>query len=228
MGSDRQPSAPVTPAKKRRRSLGGLPGLVLIAGATTAAVSLVATITRDRIAANQSARALRTVAEVLPRGAYNNTPAQDITLLSDAALLGSPKLQPAYRARLDDSPAAAALTVTAPDGYIAPIQLLIGIDRAGNVIAVRTLNHQETPGLGDQIDIDKSAWIEQFSGRSLSGGNGMLALRRDGGNLDQISGATITSRAVGKAVRNALKYYAQNREQIFAPAGASETAADKP
>jgi Na+-translocating ferredoxin:NAD+ oxidoreductase subunit G len=210
------------PEKSRQRLLGGLLALVLIAGTTTAAVSLVATITRDRIAANQSARALRTVVEVLPRDAYNNSPDQDVTMLNNAALLGSPKPQPAYRARSDDSPAAVALTVTAPDGYIAPIKLLVGVDGEGNVIAVRALNHLETPGLGDQIDIGKSAWIEQFSGRSLSGGNGALALRRDGGDLDQISGATITSRAVSKAVRNALKYYAQNREQIFAPDSASE------
>jgi len=218
----------MAPGKSRQRLLGGLLGLVLIAGGTTAAVSLVATITRDRIAANQSARALRTVAEVLPRGAYNNSPDRDVKLLNDAALLGSPKPQPAYRARFDGSPTAVALTVTAPDGYISPIELLVGIDSEGNVIAVRALNHQETPGLGDQIEIDKSAWIEQFSGGNLAGGTGALALRRDGGDLDHISGATITSRAVSKAVRNALKYDAQNREQIFAPDAASETPADKP
>jgi electron transport complex protein RnfG len=228
MNNTNQPVTANEKAQARRRFTGGLLGLIIIAGGATAIVSLVASITRDRIAANQSARAMQIVAEVLPGGAYNNSPDQDIQLLVDAGLLGSPEPQATYRARLDGMPAAAALTVTAPDGYIAPIKLLVGIDSNGTVIGVRTLSHLETPGLGDQIDINKSDWMEQFSGRDLPAGNLSLALRRDGGDLDHISGATITSRAVTKAVRNALKYYEQNYEQLFAPTNPSRPPVQEP
>lgn len=227
---DTDPQKPVTTDTTAlgSRLIGGLIGLVLVAGGATAVVSLVEQNTRDRIAANQSARAMKIVAEVLPPGNYDNDPHQDTLLISDSALLGSDEPLPAYRARFNLAPAAVALTVVAPEGYVAPVRLLIGIDSEGTVIAVRALQHLETPGLGDQIDITKSDWIEQFAGRNLSAGNNLLALRRDGGDLDHISGATITSRAVSKAVRNALKYYGQNREQLFAPDAASQMPSREP
>ena len=212
----------------RRHFIGGLIGLVLIAGGTTATVSLVERYTRDKIAANQSAREMRIVAAVLPNGSYNNKPHEDMRLIIDDRLLGSQEPLPAYRASLDKTPAAIAMTIEAPDGYVAPIRLLIGIDSEGRVIAVRAIQHLETPGLGDQIDAEKSAWIEQFKGRKLPAENVPLALRRDGGDLDHISGATITSRAVSNAVSNALRYYEQNRAQLFAQDAAAQTTAQQP
>jgi len=224
---------PQKPAITESTALGshfirGLIGLVLVAGGATAIVSLVEQNTRDRIATNKSARAMKIVAEVLPSANYDDDPHQDTLLISDSALLGSDEPLPAYRARFNLAPTAVALTVVAPAGYVAPIRLLIGIDSEGTVTAVRALDHLETPGLGDQIDITKSDWIEQFAGRSLSTGNKLLALRRDGGDLDHISGATITSRAVTEAVRNALKYYEQNREQLFAPNTSAQMPAGEP
>jgi len=228
MNSSRQPSVKPETRQPRKSAIGGLIGLILIAGSATAIVSVVEQLTRERIAANQSARAMQIIAEVLPRGSYNNNPQQDSLSLTDSALLGGAASLPAYRARFDQSPVAVALTVDAPDGYVAPIRLLVGIDNEGYVTAVRALRHVETPGLGDQIDIDKSDWVIQFNGRKLSAGRGSLALKRDGGDLDHISGATITSRAVSKAVSNALKYYEQNREQLFAPDAASQMPAQEP
>lgn len=212
MSSD-QPS----PAINRRQIIGGLFTLVLIAGGATALVSFVEQSTRDRIAANHAARTMKIVAEVLPDGKYDNQPNHDMRLVTDYKLLGSPNALPAYRASLDDTPVAVVLTVAAPDGYIAPIRLLVGINTDSKVVAVRALQHLETPGLGDLIDPDKSAWIEQFNGRSLPLKNAPLALRRDGGDLDHISGATITSRAVTNAVSNALRYYEINREMLLTP-----------
>jgi len=228
MDTDPQKPPTTETAALGSRFIRGFIGLVLVTAGATAIVGLVEQNTRDRIATNQSARAMQIVAEVLPPGNYDNDPHQDSLLISDSALLGSDEPLPAYRARFNLAPAAVALTVVAPDGYVAPIRLLVGIASEGTVTAVRALDHLETPGLGDQIDISKSDWIEQFAGRNLSSGNKLLALRRDGGDLDHISGATITSRAVSKAVRNALRYYAKNREQLFVPDAASPMPSREP
>jgi electron transport complex protein RnfG len=228
MSKDQQAPAAKDGRLASNRILRGLIGLAIIAGSTAAIVSLVEQLTRDQIAANQSARVLQIVADVLPRGAYNNKPHQDIVLFSDTAVEGNTQELPAYRARWDNTPVALALTVEAPDGYVAPIRLLVGIDSTGRVTAIRTLQHLETPGLGDQIDIDKSDWLAQFAGRRLSPNPTSLTLRRDGGDLDHISGATITSRAVSKAVSNALRYYEENRVTLFAPDTRSDSATPAP
>jgi electron transport complex protein RnfG len=222
--------APVTEPTKTagRRIMGGLIGLLVIAGGTTAVVSLVEQATRERIAANQTARTMQVVAEVLPSSGYKNKPREEIYQVADSFIPGNPKPLPTYLASIDKTPVATVLTVEAPDGYIAPIRLLIGINSEGSVVAVRALKHLETPGLGDQIDADKSDWIVQFKDRKQPVDSAPLALRRDGGDLDHISGATITSRAVTNAVSNGLKYYAENRQRLLAPIIESGSATQEP
>ena len=84
------------------------------------------------------------------------------------------------------------------------------------MLAVRAVAHEETPGLGDRIDAAKSDWINRFSGRSLADPDPeRWAVRRDGGDFDQLTGATITSRAVVNAVRDAALYFQQHRDEIF-------------
>ena len=103
---------------------------------------------------------------------------------------------------------AAVFAVTARNGYSGPIRLLVGIDTDGIVTGLRILEHRETPGLGDQIDEDRSDWVEQFPGRSL--GDPVIdrwRIRRDGGEFDQFTGATITPRAVVEAIQRSLEFY---------------------
>ena len=109
------------------------------------------------------------------------------------------------------------LPVTAPNGYTDAIQLLVGINSDGSIAGVRAIAHQETPGLGDQIDTKKSSWILQFDGKSI----GAPALeqwkvKKDGGAFDQLTGATITPRAVTAAVKNALLFFRLNRDKLLA------------
>jgi electron transport complex protein RnfG len=111
------------------------------------------------------------------------------------------------------------LEAVAPDGYSGRIKLLIAIRADGELAGVRVLAHRETPGLGDYIEIAKSEWISGFTGKSLD--NPLpdnWKVKKDGGQFDYMAGATITPRAVVRAVRRALDYYAQNRERLFAPA----------
>lgn len=123
-----------------------------------------------------------------------------------------------YRVFRESEPVAALFVVTARDGYSGPIRLLIGIEAGGEISAVRILEHQETPGLGDKIESSKSDWVEQFPGRSLGDpASELWAIKRDDGVFDQLTGASITPRAVIKAIRETLIYFAANRDAVFAP-----------
>ena len=104
----------------------------------------------------------------------------------------------------------------APDGYNGRIHLLVGVYVDGRIAGVRVVKHAETPGLGDAIEVRKSSWILGFDGKSLDRPEPTRwAVRRDGGEFDQLTGATITRRAVVAAVRNTLLYYRQNAAMIF-------------
>jgi electron transport complex protein RnfG len=112
---------------------------------------------------------------------------------------------------------AAIIETNAPDGYNGNIRMLVGIRVDGSLLGVRVTEHQETPGLGDAIDTRKSNWILQFNNLSLSNpAPSNWKVKRDGGAIDQITSATISSRAVTKAVYNTLRYYSEHRDQLFA------------
>ncbi|SFF42265.1 electron transport complex protein RnfG [Fontimonas thermophila] len=197
-------------------------GLVLAAFAAIAATLLASTyaLTADRIRAAEQQRLLRQLEAVLPAGAYDNDVASDIIRRPIAELRADAPVT-IYRARRGGTPVAAVLTVTAPDGYGGPIELLVGIGADGRLTGVRVTAHQETPGLGDKIEIDRSDWIRAFTGRSLTDPPPpRWAVRKDGGVFDQFTGATITPRAVIKAVRQALEYFEHHRADIFATADA--------
>jgi electron transport complex protein RnfG len=200
----------------------GIAALILIAALTGLTIYAIHRITAPRIAENLTAQAMQTINQVLPAGIYDNQPQTDIYLASSRTLLGSSSPLPAYRARLGSSAVAVVLTTEAPDGYVGPIRLLIAIDRDGNIIGLRALQHQETPGLGDKIDADKSNWLQQFVGVSPNESVAELGLSSDGGRIDHISGATITSRSVTKAVRNTLLYFVENQQALLAPAASPE------
>ncbi len=178
-------------------------------------VALIKELSAARIAANEAQALQRRVAQILPAHAYDNVPGDDRIAVVDR-LLGSAREQPVYRARRGGEPAAGIIQVTTARGYNGRIVLLVGVDTRGEVIAVRTLHHRETPGLGDAIEIDKGDWITGFEGASLAAPPQAWSVRSDGGAFDQLTGATVTARAVVGAVHNALLYYDRHREQIFA------------
>jgi electron transport complex protein RnfG len=205
----------------------GIAALILIAALTGLTIYAIHRITAPRIAENLTAQAMQTINQVLPAGIYDNQPQTDIYLASSRTLLGSSTPMPAYRARLNSSAVAVVLTTEAPDGYVGPIRLLIAIDRDGNIIGLRALQHQETPGLGDKIDADKSNWLQQFIDANPNEDAAELRLSSDGGRIDHISGATITSRSVTKAVRNTLLYFVENQQALLAPAASPEATATR-
>lgn len=175
-------------------------------------------LTEDRIRASEQRRLLRQLQEVLPAGGYDNDVANDTIELRAAELRTSAPVT-VYRARRDGAPLAAVLTVTAPDGYSGPIELLVGVAADGSLTGVRVTAHKETPGLGDKIDVSRTEWVLGFTGRALGAPPpAQWAVRKDGGDFDQFAGATITPRAVVKAVRRTLEYFEQHRDTLFATA----------
>jgi electron transport complex protein RnfG len=189
-------------------------GLFAVAG--TALVAWTFSSTKQRIAANERGALLAHLHEVVPESAYDNVIDKDTIEVTDPDLLGTKEPVTVYRARKQGKPVAAILTPVAPDGYAGNIRLLVAVRFDGQVMGVRVIAHKETPGLGDNIEAKRSDWILQFAGKSL--GHPPLdewQVQKDGGQFDQITSATISSRAVVKAVRKALRYYQQHREKLF-------------
>ena len=180
--------------------------------------------TEERIAANERAYLLRTLADVLPEEGYDNAVHEDFITVSDRSLLGTEAPVAVYRARLRNRPVAVVMTPVAPGGYSGPIRLLVGILADGTISGVRVVSHRETPGLGDKIEIERDDWILGFDGRRLGDPpRDRWAVRRDNGEFDQFTGATITARAVVSAVRDALIYFETHRDLLFeAPTGTSD------
>ena len=191
--------------------------LLLFAVIGTALVVYTFDNTRDRIAANERATLLRKLHQLIPPEAHDNILLEDIITVRDKSMLGTSREVTVYRARKAGQPVALVITPVAPNGYSGTIKLLVGIRVDGTLSGVRVVAHRETPGLGDAIDETRSDWIHQFDNKSLDNPTtNRWKVRKDGGDFDQLTGATITPRAIVKAVRQTLLYYRRNQEALFA------------
>jgi len=193
--------------------------LAIFAIACTAIVALVNELTSDKIKAQEQLQLLNTLHSIIEPNRYNNDITQDCVSLS-STLLGNvtsdKKMQTAYIARQDNQAIAIAMTSTAPDGYNGNIELIIAINMDDTVSGVRVLKHQETPGLGDKVELRKSNWINSFTSKKLlSENDNRWAVTKDNGMFDQFTGATITPRAVVKAVRKTLLYFKDNKHSLL-------------
>ena len=192
----------------------GVAVLVALAAVATLLLTVVSDSTRQVRADNQQIYATRLLSDVLPQQDFDSAPGLQQISVTDAELLGTADPLLAYPVYQSGRLSHVVVTVIAPDGYVAPIKLLVGISSDGQVSGVRVAAHRETPGLGDQIDATRSDWITLFRGRGLTTEPDDWELQRDGGTIDHISGATVTSRAVVNAVRNALVWFSANRDTL--------------
>ncbi len=191
--------------------------LLLFTALGTGLLAYTFDITKHNIAKNEEQAKRDLIAQALPKNLYDNDIVNDAVLLPATPELGTTQASHAYRGRLRGEPSALVLQAIAPDGYSGKIALLIAIQRNGEIAGVRVVTHNETPGLGDYIDIAKSDWIKQFDHTSLARPQASgWKVKKDGGHFDYMTGATITPRAVVKAVYKALRYYEQHGAQIFA------------
>jgi electron transport complex protein RnfG len=203
--------------------------LVVFVAAFTAALAVVYTMTKPSIDASAAEEKMRTINDVLPRALYDNELLADTLTLPPTPELGQDDESIVYRGRLKDEPSTLVLEAVAPDGYAGKIRMLLAIRANGEVAGVRVTQHKETPGLGDYIEPKKdknkaNPWITQFDGKSLEKmpTPGEWKVRKDGGHFDSVAGATVTPRAVTKAVYKAVKFATENRERLFAPKSAKE------
>lgn len=197
--------------------------LAAIAAICAALVATTYRVTVDRIAANELAWLERSLQPALGDVKYDGSITASKLVLEPPHELPGYEAAVIYRAYSGGAPAAALFAVTAPGGYAGPIRVLVGIDVVGSVTGVRILEHRETPGLGDGIESARSDWVYQFDGRSLGDPPaGGWELRVDGGEFDQLTGASVTPRAVIKAIRETLLYFDAHQAEIFDMPAAAE------
>lgn len=198
---------------------------ILRVAATLAGVAVVATalvagskeLTESAIRDHRTADRLGRIEELIPPQRYDNRMLEDTVRIRDSGRLGTEEPVTVYRAREDGEPVAVAFRVVAPEGYNGAIELLVAIETEGRLLGVRVLDHRETPGLGDGIESRKSDWVAQFAGHGL--GNPPAEdwdVAQDGGGFDALTGATITSRAVIRALRRALELFQLRKKELFA------------
>ena len=191
--------------------------LAVIASICTAMVALTWQLTIDRIEQNKTEWLERSLQPALAGLFFDSGVTESMLVIPQPHELPGKEAAIVYRVYAADEPVAALFVVTARDGYAGPIRLLIGVEMDGTVTGVRVLEHRETPGLGDRIETTKSDWVLQFDGRSLREPEPAgWAIHGDGGEFDQLTGASVTPRAVIKAIRQTLTYFDVNTEAIFA------------
>lgn len=186
-------------------------GIALFAVVAAAVIAFTQVGTNDRISDNIRAAQSRALFEIYSAEIDTNLFEHQITL--DAMKLNLNPNEPAvgYQAIVDDQVVGVILPVRSAEGYSGDIELLVGINPDASIQGVRVVTHRETPGLGDNIELSKSDWILSFNGkaRSLSD-DPKWAVKKDGGQFDQFTGATITPRAIVKATGVALDYFNAN------------------
>lgn len=180
--------------------------LAVFAAVTTGMTAVINHVTKPTIHQQSALTQKALLDQVVPPSLYNNKIQQECYVVTDAAL-GNALPHHLYVARQDDKPVAVALETTAPDGYSGNIQLLVGAGFDGRVLGTRVVEHHETPGLGDKIELRISDWILSFNGKMVhSAADKAFAVKKDGGDFDQFTGATITPRAVVNAVKRTTLY----------------------
>lgn len=191
-------------------------GLGLFAVITGGTIALTQVVTEDRIEEQAAKAEASALFEIIPENQHDNNLLRDVVTLPASNRLTSPGPVQAWVARRDGQPVGMIMPAVASDGYSGDIRLLVGIDLQGEVLGVRVTNHRETPGLGDRIETRKSDWIKSFDGKSLGNPHPkQWNVKKNGGAFDQFTGATITPRAVVKAVHRSLIYFRQNRRAIL-------------
>jgi len=168
---------------------------------------LMNNLTAQPIAARQREDLTKLLDQVLPASTYDNQPLDEkyqVTIEGQNFAF--------YRAKLQGKVTAIVL-FTQSAGYSGDISLLVAITADGALSGVRVLSHTETPGLGDKIELAKSDWILGFNGLSLSNPDKTgWAVKKDGGQFDAFTGATITPRAVVKGIYSTLEQFKNNQD----------------
>lgn len=160
---------------------------------------------------HQQQQALRAV---LPE--VDNAPDRDAVTPAIQASAGAPSSPTTYyRGRRRGQIVGIAFQVVAGNGYAGPIRMMVGVTPAGELLGLEILQQNETPGLGNRVE--EEGFRSQFMGKGRA--DSRWKVTKDGGDFDQISGATISSRAVVEALSAGLEGYLNHRAIILADPG---------
>jgi electron transport complex protein RnfG len=195
--------------------------LLLFALVTAGILSITYESTKERISKEERKAAQKALLEIIPQSRFDNDLLLDTITLPEStrAFLGKASGQDIYVARKNNKIIAVIVPAILPDGYNGDIKLITGVNTDGTIAGVRILTHKETPGLGDKIDIKKSPWVTSFTGRSLKNPNASgWNVKKNGGEFDQFTGATITPRAVVKQVHKILQFVEEHQKSLFTQA----------
>ena len=190
--------------------------LIAFALVFTSLLAYVFNVTKAPIEKSEAEARMALFRQIVPENMHDNDLLKDSISIAPNDFLGNKEPITANRARINNKPSAVIFEALAHDGYNGDIKLLIAINVDGSIVGVRVIKHKETPGLGDYIDIAKGNWIKLFDAESLQKTSEVnWQVKKDGGQFDYMAGATITPRAVVKAVHKALQYFAANKVALF-------------
>ena len=195
--------------------------LAIFAFVSVSLTAITWVATQDRIQSEKEAALLKAIDNLIPKNAFANDPYTDCTLVSDAQLLGSSEPQQVWRLRdTNNNPVGLIISAVAPNGYTGPIEFISGFKTSvsyGDTLAgVRVTAHQETPGLGDKLDERKSDWIYSLNDHDVTEIKlPKWQVKKDGGEFDGFTGATITPRALLAAIIKTTEYYVNNKQTLY-------------
>ena len=204
--------------------------LALFALVTSLILATTNELTYERIEQSEREAAQRALLEIIPLERHDNDMLMDVQPVPEQywATLGLKKGGNIHIARDQGQPVAAIIPAVTPDGYSGAISMIIGINFNGSIAGVRVVEHRETPGLGDKVDLKKSDWILSFNGKSLVNPQASgWKVKKEGGDYDQFTGATITPRAVVSQVLKTLQYFEDDRERLLQIAAANAARENK-
>jgi electron transport complex protein RnfG len=198
--------------------------LTITCAVSALALSVIHGLTEEPIEEQKRQALMRAVQEVLPP--FDNDPAQETTtIVLEEDEAGAADTVTVYLGTREGQISGVAFQ-TFGGGYGGFIDIMVGIDLDGRISGVKILEHEETPGLGAKIE--EASFRDQFKGKSLDNSvlvNGILAVKNDGGDLDALTGATISPRGVAQAAGAGLKIFARHRQQIVGQANEAEGSA---
>ncbi len=198
--------------------------LTLFALATGALIAGTYLVTKDRIIQQERIAQAKALLEIMPQDTHDNLLIDDKINTNDKDYLNLYEPSHIYIARQSGNIVGMLIPSIAPDGYSGDIHIITGIKIDGSIAGVRILAHNETPGLGDKVETKKSDWVFSFNGKSLQMPTiDQWAVKKDKGVFDQFTGATITPRAVTKAVSNTLLFFKDNKVALLAEANTLAT-----
>jgi electron transport complex protein RnfG len=180
--------------------------LILVTFIAGVSLGYVNEITKGPKAKAKFAKKIEALQKVLPE--FTNNPVEDLLLVHYAGLKDSVEMYPAFE---DDNLKGVAIVGSSENGFSGLVKLMVGFDDYGRVQNIEVLEQKETPGLGTKMKDEK--FLKQF--RGIDPVQFDLRDKKDGGDIDGLTGATITTRAFGESVQMAYEIFEQQGETLL-------------